>query len=173
MVASILKLEIRPCELKEANAFVEAHHRHHKRVQGHRFSIKVVDSTGETRGVATVGRPVGGSDPSSILEVTRLCTDGTQNACSMLYAAAARAGRALGYERIQTYILGEETGVSLKAAGWRFERLSHPSGWHHDAERGKRKVPEHLRERKQLWAIVLRATETSTSEGESPKRWNS
>jgi hypothetical protein len=37
--------------------------------------------------------------------------------------------------------------VSLKAAGWQFERMSHPSGWH---KRG-RPLPEHLQDRKQLW----------------------
>lgn len=33
--------------------------------------------------------------------------------------AAARAAFALGYQKIGTYILQEETGVSLRAAGWR------------------------------------------------------
>jgi hypothetical protein len=80
-----------------------------------------------------------------------LCTDGTSNACSFLYSAAARAAKALGFSRIQTFILQDESGVSLKAAGWKFERLSHPSGWHHDAKRGRRKVAEHLMGRKQLW----------------------
>ena len=102
-------------------------------------------------GVAIVGRPVGGSHQYDWLEVTRLCTDGTPNACSFLYQAAARAGKALGYKRIQTYILKEETGVSLKASGWKFERMSHPAGWHHDGPRAARKVEAHLMERKQLW----------------------
>lgn len=83
--------------------------------------------------------------------MTRLCTDGTPNACSFLYQASARAGKALGYRRIQTYILREETGTSLKASGWKFERLSHPSGWHHDGPRAARKVEPHLMDRKQLW----------------------
>jgi hypothetical protein len=51
-------------------------------------------------------------------EVTRLATDGTKNACSILYAAAARACKAMGFSRIQTYILQDELGTSLKASGW-------------------------------------------------------
>jgi hypothetical protein len=145
-------------ELKEANDFVALFHRHHKPVTGHRFSIgaRRGDRTegelvGELLGCAIVGRPVGGSHQYEWLEVTRLCTDGTPNACSFLYGAAVRAGKALGYSRIQTYILKEESGVSLKAAGWKFERMSHPSGWHHDGPRAARKVEAHLMGRKQLW----------------------
>ena len=137
-------------ELKEANAFVESQHRHHKRIQGHRFSLGVKDGE-KLVGVAIVGRPVGGANQHEWVEVTRLCTDGTKNACSFLYGAAARAAKALGFTRIQTYILRNEPGVSLKASGWAFERLSHPVGWHHDGPRAARKVESHLADRKQLW----------------------
>jgi hypothetical protein len=75
---------------------------------------------GEVRGVVIVGRPVSRMrDDGMTLEVTRLCTDGTENACSFLYGAAARAAFALGYKRIGTYILKSEPGTSLKAAGWK------------------------------------------------------
>ena len=40
-----------------------------------------------------------------VVEVTRLCTDGTKNACSFLYGAAARIAKEMGYKQIQTYIL--------------------------------------------------------------------
>lgn len=81
-------LELIPMTLREANAFVEQHHRHHKPVVGHKFSIGVSDGE-KVVGVAIVGRPVGRFlDDGWTLEVTRLCTDGTHNACSMLYAAA-------------------------------------------------------------------------------------
>lgn len=98
-------LELIPMTLREANAFVEQHHRHHKPVVGHKFSIGVSDGE-KVVGVAIVGRPVGRFlDDGWTLEVTRLCTDGTHNACSMLYAAAWRAARAMGYRRVVTYIL--------------------------------------------------------------------
>lgn len=106
-------LELIPMTLREANAFVEQHHRHHKPVVGHKFSIGVSDGE-KVVGVAIVGRPVGRFlDDGWTLEVTRLCTDGTHNACSMLYAAAWRAARAMGYRRVVTYILESETGASL------------------------------------------------------------
>lgn len=138
-------------ELAEANAYVERLHRHHKRIQGHRFSLGVQDWLDGLVGVIIVGRPVGGQHQRDWTEVTRCCTDGTENACSFLYGAAARASKALGFCRIQTYILAEEPGVSLKASGWKFERMSHPVGWHHDGPRAARKVEAHLAERKQLW----------------------
>ena len=57
-------------------------------------------------------------DNGLTLEVTRLCTTGEKNACSMLYAAAARAAKAMGYQKIITYTLDTEPGASIRAAGW-------------------------------------------------------
>ena len=73
-------MNVRPCELVDANAFVSLHHRHHKPVQGHRFSLSAWDD-GRLCGVAIVGRPVArlAGSPVEVLEVTRLCTDGTPN----------------------------------------------------------------------------------------------
>lgn len=114
------KLSVVPCELDEANAFVAAHHRHHRPVVGHRFSMAVADPAGLVRGVAIIGRPVSRRlDNGMTLEVTRLASDGCPNACSALYAAAWRATRALGYSRLITYTLETEPGTSLRAAGWR------------------------------------------------------
>ena len=110
-------LEIVPMTLKEANAFVEQNHRHHGKVVGHKFSIGLSDGE-KIVGVAIVGRPVARHlDDGWTLEVNRLCTDGTRNACSMLYAASWRAARAMGYKKLITYILDSESGTSLKAAG--------------------------------------------------------
>jgi hypothetical protein len=83
------------------------------------FSLGVV-SDGKIVGVAIVGRPVSrGRDDGMTAEVTRLCTDGTPNACSFLYGVCARAAFALGFKRIGTYILASENGTSLRASGWR------------------------------------------------------
>lgn len=154
----MIKLSICNIELAYANEFIKKHHRHHSKIQGHRFSIGAI-SDGVIVGVIVTGRPVGGTHQNDWCEVTRCCTDGTANACSFLYGAAARAGKALGFARIQTYILREETGVSLKAAGWKFDRLSHPVGWHHDGPRAARDVLEHLLDRKQLWYRDLQIIE--------------
>lgn len=106
-------------DLSEANAFVEQHHRHHKPVVGHLFSLGAALGD-DIVGVVIVGRPVSRfRDDGLTAEVTRLCTDGTRNACSFLYGVAARASFALGFKRIGTYILASEPGVSLTAAGWR------------------------------------------------------
>ena len=111
-------LHLVPVTLAEAKAFVAAHHRHHKPPVGHRFSVGAARA-GELVGVVIVGRPVSRHlDDGQTVEVTRLCTDGTNNACSILYGAAARAARALGYASVQTYILASEHGASLRASGW-------------------------------------------------------
>lgn len=105
--------------LDEANAFVAQHHRHHKPVVGHLFSIGAAQDD-KIVGVVIVGRPVARMrDDGETAEVTRLCTDGTRNACSFLYGAAAKASFALGFKRIGTYILASEPGTSLMGTGWK------------------------------------------------------
>lgn len=113
------KLRAVPVSLAEANAFVSAQHRHHPPVVGHKFSIGAM--LGESLvGVVIVGRPVARArDNGLTLEVTRLCTDGTKNACSFLYGRAARAAFSLGYAKIGTYTLPDEGGASLRATGWK------------------------------------------------------
>jgi len=107
-----------PVSLKQANAFVDAHHRHHGAVTGHKFSIGC-EQAGRLVGVVIAGRPVSRYlDDGMTLEVTRLCTTGERNVCSMLYAAAARAAKAMGYRKIITYTLETEDGASVLAAGW-------------------------------------------------------
>lgn len=116
-------------ELADANRLVAELHRHHSPVRGHRFSLGVRANDGELVGAAIVGRPVARAvDSARVVEVTRLVTDGTKNACSTLYAAAARAARELGYQRIQTYILAAESGVSLRASGWRLDGWTDSGG---------------------------------------------
>ena len=122
-------LTVKPMSLADANGFVAEHHRHHKPVTGHKFSIGCT-ADGRLVGVAIVGRPVSRYlDNGLTLEVNRLCTDGTKNACSMLYAAAWRAARAMGYEKIITYTLDTESGASLRAAGWTCAGLAGGKRW--------------------------------------------
>ena len=112
-------LDIVPVSLAEANAFVKQYHRHHKPVVGHKFSIGVTDGKNIV-GVAIIGRPLSRYlDDGFTLEVTRCATDGTYNACSILYAAAWRAAKAMGYKKVITYILESENGASLKASGYK------------------------------------------------------
>ena len=133
-----MSLQIVHVELAQANEFVARLHRHHKPAVGHRFSVGV-ESDGILVGVAIVGRPVArGTDQKAVLEVSRLCTDGTHNACSALYSACARAGKALGYSKIQTYILESEPGTSLLASGWSMEATTKGGSWNCEVRTGRR-----------------------------------
>lgn len=149
--------------LSTANAFVIEHHRHHDAVIGHKFSLGAYND-GQLCGVAIVGRPIGRYlDDGKTVEVTRLCTDGTRNACSFLYSACAREAKKQGYSKIITYILASENGASLKASNWTLEagKCGKPK-W--NAQRYSDK-PEQMSifqkktapaEYKQRWALTLR-----------------
>lgn len=65
-------------------------------------------------------------DDGLTLEVNRTCTDGAKNANSMLYGAVWRAAKAMGYKRCITYTQADESGVSLRAAGFRRVRDIEP-----------------------------------------------
>ena len=145
---------ITPINFAEANAFVAAHHRHHKQMPGCKFCIAVSDDEGIVRGVAMVGRPVArNSDNGYTLEVNRVCTDGARNACSMLYGAAWRAAKALGYRRLITYTLPAEGGASLRAAGWKLMGERGGGNWNVKS-RPRIDTAEILQGQKLLWEAV-------------------
>jgi hypothetical protein len=126
-----VSLRVVPVSFADACGFVEMWHRHHRPPVGHKFSIGVADDNDVLHGVAIVGRPVARKLQDGLtLEVNRTATDGTPNANSMLYGAAWRAAKALGYRRLITYTQYAETGSSLRAAGWRViaERPAN-NGW--------------------------------------------
>ena len=144
-------LELQPITFREAGAFIEAHHRHHQPPQGWKFGIAVNDGE-KVVGVVTVGRPVAKTrDDGLTLEVTRCCTDGTQNAASMLYGAAWRAAKAMGYRRLITYTLATEPGTTLRASGWKTLGVRRSGSW--DAP-SRRRVDKHPTCQKQLWEAV-------------------
>ena len=124
-----MSLRLVPMSLREANAYVDAHHRHHRHVVGHKFSVGC-EKDGQLVGVVIVGRPVSRYlDNGTTLEVTRLCSNGEKNVCSFLYGAAARAAKCLGYRKIITYTLDTEPGTSLRAAGWTCAGLAGGPRW--------------------------------------------
>jgi len=150
------QLFIRPCTLAEANRLVAALHRHHKPCVGHRFSIKCLCQDGALHGCAIVGRPVAREVPQyATAEVLRLVTDGTGNACSYLYGAAARVAREMGFLSIQTYILDAEPGTSLRAAGWMLTGTTAGGNWNHSRRKGRRE--DQPMSAKQRWVKQLSA----------------
>lgn len=141
-------LEIVPCVLAEANAFVAEHHRHHRPVVGAKFCLSVARGD-DVVGVAIVGRPVARHmDDGLTLEVTRVATDGTPNACSALYGAARRATFALGYRKLITYTLASEGGASLRASGWRVVGEVKGRSW---SRSSRPRVDKHPTEDKLRW----------------------
>jgi len=145
-----MPLEITPINFEEANAFVSLHHRHHKPMQGCKFCV-AVSFDDKVVGVAIVGRPVARLlDNGWTLEVNRCCTDGTKNACSMLYSAAWKAAKALGYRRLITYTLPEEGGASLKASNWKCLGLKGGGNWNVKS-RPRIDTDEILQGQKLLW----------------------
>ena len=111
-------MKIIPITLKAANEYVAQHHRHHKPATGCKFCIGC-ENGGQLVGVAICGRPVSRHfDNGVTLEINRLCTDGTRNACSKLYGACVRIAREMGYTKVITYILVSEDGASLKASNF-------------------------------------------------------
>ncbi len=140
-----------PISFREACDFINAHHRHHKAPQGHKFSI-ALEEDGRIIGVAVVGRPVSRFlDDKRTAEITRLCTLGDRNACSKLYGACCRIAKEMGYYSIITYTLQSENGMSLRASGFSNEGVAGGTHW-----TGKRNCGQQIpNESKQRWRRIL------------------
>ena len=147
-----------PISLREANAFVLAHHRHSRRpIRGARFCVGLRQGT-RLVGVAIAHRPLNTTlDDGYTLEVARVCTLGERNACSRLYGAIRRAAKALGYRRLVTYTLASEPGTSPAAAGFRRIQETRGNPWRTRAEEaGQVKLgPDAPEPRRVRWELVL------------------
>jgi hypothetical protein len=154
-----------PITLREANAHVKEFHRHRGTVRGCKFCLGAWDHQNEIIGVVIVGRPVSRHlDNGWTLEVNRLCTDGTKNACSFLYAAAWRATRALGYLKLITYTLPSEGGASLRAAGWRIIGQTKADDW--DTP-GRPRIDTNPKQKKLRWEASFTGPKTGSKKGPS------
>lgn len=139
------RMVIVPISFADACEFVLRHHRHHKAPQGHKFSVAVALG-GKVVGVAIVGRPVARRlDNGWTLEVTRLCTDGTANACSKLYGTCWRIVREMGYKELITYILDSEKGTALRASGWTLYGRAGGMSWNVPSRPRIDKCPQQLK----------------------------
>ncbi len=149
-------LTVSHIELKDANAYVSANHRHHKAVRGHRFSLACYED-GRLCGVAIAGRPRSRRiDQHMTVEVLRLCTDGTKNACSKLYGACQPAAKALGYYRLITYTLAHENGTSLLASGFSYCYTNKGGSWN---QPGRPRIDKAPVCPKHLYEIILNRRE--------------
>lgn len=145
-----------PLTRDQCNNFVTRLHRHHGAVTGYRYGVGVIVNQ-ELVGVAVVGRPRARLiHQYQIVEVTRVCTDGTQNACSFLYGLCSRLCRLLGFSAVFTCILDTEPGTSLKAAGWEMIRMT--GGGTQDRP-SRRRVDHSPTCPKQVWAPAWCAAE--------------
>lgn len=159
-----MRLVLVPCSLEEANEFVRKHHRHNAPVPGAKFCVACSNGAAIC-GVAIVGRPIARlSDDGWTLEVNRVCTDGTRNANSLLYGAARRAAWSLGYKRLITYTLREESGASLKAAGYRCIGEAGGGSWSRES---RPRIDTHPLQVKLKWEAMAteRAIKSSGGEG--------
>lgn len=148
-----MSLRVVPTTLKQANAFVEHYHRHLAPVVGHKWSIALSNEYGIC-GVAICGRPKARMLPQhSILEINRLATDGTKNACSKLYATCAAIAKLMGFADIETAILKDEPGTSLRAAGFEFRRMTEGGDWNRPSRGGRRTDQPQCP--KQIWGKKL------------------
>lgn len=142
-----------PCTVKAATKYVLENHRHLKKVNGGRFAVAAHDGT-RIVGVGVVGNGPRVWEGTGKMIITRVATDGTRNACSLILGALCRAGASLGYTEAWTYTLPEEPGTSLKAAG--FEDMGLTDGGEHDRPSRPRK-PAVRPEPKRRWRRVLSA----------------
>lgn len=142
-------LTVVPIFQRQAKEFIATYHRHHKPSVGSVFNLALSDGE-KIVGVCMVGRPVARLlNDGLTLEVTRLCTEGTKNACSMLYAAAWRVAKNMGYKRLITYILASEPGVTLRAAGFTEIGLSGGGKWSRPSRERARQTTEQMKIRYQ------------------------
>ena len=153
-----MKLRVVPCSNERAKEYVTAEHRHHGASVQARFSLAAIDEGGNVRGVVMVGRPVARMlDDGWTLEVNRLATDGAPNACSLLYGAARRVAKEMGYAKLVTYIREDEPGTSLRASGWVSEGPIRARSWNMP---GRPRTDKTEIVRRTRWSVMLGATKT-------------
>ena len=119
-------LSLFPVSLREANAFVEQHHRHHKGVAGHKFSIGCIQD-GQLVGVAIIGRPVSRYlDNGLTLEVNRLCTIRSRKCLQYALCGGGTGGEGNGLSEDHHLHAGHGTGnkppgrwLDVYGTGWR------------------------------------------------------
>lgn len=142
-----------PMTLRAAREYVNINHRHHRAPQGGLFAVAAAVD-GLIIGCAIVGKPVARAlNDGRTAEITRLCTDGTRNACSFLYRVCVRVARAMGYQRVLTYTLADEGGASLRGAGFSITRKTRAESWNRPS---RNRTDKHPTQQKLRWEAAMR-----------------
>lgn len=145
-------LEIRPIHLKAACDFVQKYHRHNIPPVGGKFAVSCCE-VGVIHGVAICGRPTARRlDNGTTLEIYRVCTDGTRNACTKLYGACVRIAKDMGYKKVITYTLESENGASLRAANFECVGLAGGISWTGARKRNYYVSPAEMKNR---WEFLI------------------
>lgn len=159
------KLRVVPLHLHQANALVAKLHRHHSPIRVAKFSIGAMIGD-KLIGAAICMRPASRAlDDGKTIEVARVAveeptdgpTDLRRNCCSFLYSACARISREMGFFKIQSYILQDEPGMTLRGAGWVCERTNcggTKQGLRKNRPNGHKITPVTFK-KKQRWAKIL------------------
>lgn len=145
-----MRLQVVPMTLRAARTHVKAFHRHAPNIQGGLFAVGA-SLNGRTVGVAIVAMPVARMLHDGLtVEIRRVCTDGTPNACSFLYRVCVRVAMAMGYRRVLTYTLERESGASLRGAGFEATHRTRAESW----GRPSRARSSQPLERKTRWEVA-------------------
>jgi hypothetical protein len=128
--------------VKSGIAWISDVHRHLPIVQGGLFAVAVYQGpqlvgVGLTGNPARVWQGTGRVIISRVAVLAGLDHVGSHAApvCSMIYGALTRASRALGYREVWTYTLPEESGASLRAAGFIDMGLTRAEEWDRPSRR--------------------------------------
>lgn len=136
--------------VKTVELIAELHRQEVWPVPGAKFCVACSDGQ-KIVGVAIVGRPIARhADDGWTLEVNRVATDGTRNANSFLYGAVRRAAWAIGYKRLITYTLPQESGASLRAAGYRLIGAAGGGTWNRES---RPRIDTHPTQEKLKWQV--------------------
>lgn len=145
------RLAVQPMTLRAAREYVNTNHRHHRAPQGGLFAVGCRVAN-RIVGCAIVGKPVARMlNDGFTVEITRLCTDGTRNACSFLYRVCVRVAHAMGYRRVLTYTLTDEGGASLRGAGFKVTGTTDGGSW---SRPSRERIDKHPTQSKFRWEAV-------------------
>jgi len=136
-----MKLQACPMTLREANEFVKSYHRHNKPIPNNGGKFAIGCKAGESLiGVAIVGNPLSATYMDGYTaEVLRVCVlpDAQKGANSFLYSRCWLAWKAMGGKRLITYTLTDESGASLRGAGWKIlhQTIPNENAWQSKSKR--------------------------------------